>query len=397
MRTSDGSPLRVLVAGGGVAAVETVLGLHAFAPDCAELTLVSPDTSLVDRPASVQVPFGYGRPRSVSLHEIASYAGATVIADTLAGVEPERHRVLTTGGLELHYDVLVVATGAVASNPLPGALAFAGMASTEEFRHLLHDLHFGAARSVVFAVPTGTSWSLPLYELALGTSARLRALGVATTQLTITTPEDAALELFGLAASREVEKLLADARIDLVTRSHATAVDNGDVVLVPPARIPADRVVTLPHLRGPAVSGLPHDPDGFLETDLHGRVRRVADVYAAGDVIAFPIKQGGLAAQQADAVVEAIAARAGALTDPLPFRPVLRGQLLIGRARRFLESPIAGGRGDVSRFEPHALWWPPVKVAARHLGRYLEEVVGVGQPGGHIDGLPVLTAAGPEE
>jgi sulfide:quinone oxidoreductase len=79
-----------------------------------------------------------------------------------------------------------------------------------------------------------------------------------------------------------------------------------------------------------------------------------------------------LAAQQADAVAESIAADAGAPVDPSPFRPVLRGQLLIGHARRFLEAPVHGGSGDVSHFERVALWWPPEKVAARHLAAYLE-------------------------
>ena len=61
--------------------------------------------------------------------------------------------------------------------------------------------------------------------------------------------------------------------------------------------------------------------------DLHGRVRGLEDVYAAGDATTCPIKQGGVAAQQADAAAEAIAARLGRDLDPRPFRPVLRGLL----------------------------------------------------------------------
>lgn len=385
-------PLRVLVAGGGVAGVETLLGLHAFAKERVALTLLTSASELVDRPSSVQVPFGYGRPRSVSLKAVGEHAHARILAGSLGKVMPEAHRVTSEDGQAIDYDVLVIATGAIQHEPLPGALTFRGTESAEDFRLLLRDLHTGRARRVVFAVPTGTSWTLPLYELALGTSARLRALGVATADLTLTTPEETALELFGAAASQQVEELLRDARVDLIVQSHATAVEGGHVVLMPDRRVPADHVVTLPRLAGPAIPGLPHDADGFLETDLHGQVRRVPDVYAAGDVTTFPIKQGGLAAQQADAIAEAIAARAGAPVDPRPFHPVLRGQLLVGRAQRFLEAAIGGGSGDVSRFESLALWWPPVKVAARHLGTYLEGVDSAAEPPRSDEGVQVVTS-----
>ena len=67
-------------------------------------------------------------------------------------------------------------------------------------------------------------------------------------------------------------------------------------------------------------------------------------MFAAGDATAFPIKQGGLAAQQADAVAEAIAAAAGVDLDPQPFRPILRGVLLTGGAARYLRADISGAR-----------------------------------------------------
>jgi sulfide:quinone oxidoreductase len=95
------------------------------------------------------------------------------------------------------------------------------------------------------------------------------------------------------------------------------------------------------------------------------------DVYAAGDVTAGALRQGGIAAQQADAVAAAIAARAGAPVEAEPFRPVLRGVLLTGGAPRHVRAEIAGGKGDDVEISEHALWWPPSKIAARHLGPYL--------------------------
>jgi sulfide:quinone oxidoreductase len=99
-------------------------------------------------------------------------------------------------------------------------------------------------------------------------------------------------------------------------------------------------------------------------------------VFAAGDATAFPIKQGGLAAQQADAVAEAIAASVGADVDPQPFRPVLRGVLLTGDSARFLRADISGEAGDDSTVAVEALWWPPNKLCGRYLAPYLSSQVG---------------------
>jgi sulfide:quinone oxidoreductase len=94
-------------------------------------------------------------------------------------------------------------------------------------------------------------------------------------------------------------------------------------------------------------------------------------VYAAGDVISFPIKQGGLAAQQADAAAELIAAKAGAPVDPTPFRPVLRGLLLTGSEPSYLRAEITGGGGETSAAAAEPLWWPPGKIAGRYLAPHL--------------------------
>ena len=59
-----------------------------------------------------------------------------------------------------------------------------------------------------------------------------------------------------------------------------------------------------------------------MPIDDHCAVVGADWVFAAGDVTTFPIKQGGIAAQQAVAAAEAIAVLAGAtLCPPLQARP----------------------------------------------------------------------------
>jgi sulfide:quinone oxidoreductase len=134
-----------------------------------------------------------------------------------------------------------------------------------------------------------------------------------------------------------------------------------------------DRVVALPVLEGPAPRGLPADERGFIPTDSHGRVVGVNDVYAAGDGTQFPVKQGGVATQQADVAAADIASRVGVNVDTeQTFRPVLRAKLLTGRGEQFLRGDEAmGGHGASSEASEHALWWPPSKIAGVYLAPYL--------------------------
>ena len=130
----------------------------------------------------------------------------------------------------------------------------------------------------------------------------------------------------------------------------------------------ADVVVALGELVGPRIAGLPHDDAGFIPVDEHGRVRDCADVFAAGDATSFPVKHGGLAAQQADAVAEAIAVRVGNAPSAAPFRPVVHAMLLTGDAPLYISADLATGAGIVSR-DP--LWSPVDKIAGRYLSPYL--------------------------
>ena len=203
------------------------------------------------------------------------------------------------------------------------------------------------------------------------------------------TPEEAPLRVFGAEASRRLEALLAERGIRLRLHTYPDAFANGQLTVVPGAPQPADRVIALPRLAGSFVPGLPQDPDGFVSVDPHGRIGDVEDVYAAGDITTFPVKQGGIAAQQADTVAETIAQAAGAPVLPTPFDPVLRGLVLTGDGPTFLRAEIGGGRGDASEAAGEALWWPPGKIAARYLAPYLAERAGlaIGQGRGYGSSL----------
>jgi sulfide:quinone oxidoreductase len=118
-----------------------------------------------------------------------------------------------------------------------------------------------------------------------------------------------------------------------------------------------------------------------LLADAHGRVQGAPDVYAAGDITSFAIKQGGIACQQADAVAQSIAARAGVHLVPEPFHPVLGGKLTTEHSARFMRRDA-----DDVRVAGRALWWPPTKIAGRDVADYLESLA---EQGERPCGLPV--------
>jgi sulfide:quinone oxidoreductase len=362
----------VIVAGGGVAAIEATLALRDLAGDRVSVTLVAPQDDFHYRPLSVGEPFALGRALSLPLATIARDLGAELRHGALAAVDTDAHTARLESGETLSYDALLVAVGARRIAALQHAKTFRGQEDSESVHALIQDIEGGYSRRIAFVVPAGVVWALPIYELALMVAQRAYELSLSGVELTIVTPEERPLEVFGPGASDDLEKLLAEAGIAVETSSRAEIPGTGTVILHPHGKVlETDRVVALPVTTPILIDGLPRDHDGFIPVDSHGQVRGADHVYAAGDGTWFPVKQGGLACQQADAAAEAIAAQAGADLEPTPFRPVLRGKLLTGARPLYMRSDISGTAGDNSVSSGHILWWPPGKVAGAYLAPYL--------------------------
>jgi sulfide:quinone oxidoreductase len=359
---------KIIVAGGGVAGLEALLALHSLLGGTAQLELLAPDPEFHYRPIGVAEPFGFGEVRRLELAQIAADHGAHVRSGALAAVDADARVALSTSGERLDYDYLLVAIGARQISALPGALTFGGSGDRERLERVIDQIRDGSVRRVVFAAPAVVAWLLPLYELALFTAAWARANAISGLRVTLVTYEARPLEAFGPAASEAVHDLLADASIELVVGRAARTFDGRRLQMQVGRALAADAVISLPGLEGPAIEGLPHNEHGFIPIDNHCAIDGMSRVYAAGDATAFPIKQGGIAAQQADVASRAIAADLGRVKRPEPFRPVLRGLLLTGAEPRYLRAPADGEESEVS-FQP--LWWPPGKIAGRYLTPYL--------------------------
>jgi sulfide:quinone oxidoreductase len=376
MHPGGRNPLRVLIAGGGVAGLEATLALGALAEERVSVELIAPEADFTYRPLAVAEPFRVADVRRFPLESLAREAGAELRRGTVVAVDAARHAVTTSEGEDLSYDVLLLALGGRPREAVPNALTFRGPEDGPAFAALLEEALSGEARRLVFALPAGVAWPLPLYELALLTGTYLTDAGTMGVELTVVTPEEAPLALFGTAASDAVRELLDIRGIGLRVRTTPVSFEAGALRLAPEGRLDTDRVVALPRLEGPSLTGVPQNAEGFVPTDEHGRVAHLDDVYAAGDLTQFPIKQGGIAAQQADAAAAAIAAQAGAPVEPLPFKPVLRGLLLTGIFPRYLRAEV-GKQASTVDVEP--LWWPPAKIVGRHLSPFLAARLGISE------------------
>lgn len=378
--------LRVLVAGGGVVGLETLLALRDLAGERVRCTLLTPEREFVYRPMAVAEPFSRGRAARHRLDAIARDLGAELVAGRLAEVDVDGGQAVTDDGRRLNYEALVIGVGAGSEPALPRVLTWTPESDADVYGGLLRDLDEGYTKRVAFVVPVGAAWPLPAYELALMTAWQARGMGHDDVHITVYTPEEAPLAIFGAAPSAALRDDLDEVGVDVQTGAVVTAAD-GRLRIEPGSRaLDAQRTVALPRAVGRAPAGVPSDERGFVPCDAHGQVVGTDTVWVAGDATTFPVKQGGIAAQQADAAAEAIAARAGADVEPRPFQPVLRGVLLTGRGQHWMRGPDDTGEAAVAR---HALFWPPTKIAGRYLAPYLAardeaEMLGrAPEPGGH--------------
>jgi sulfide:quinone oxidoreductase len=360
---------RVVIVGGGVAGLEALMALHDQAGERVEITLVAPDPDFVYKPLMVEEPFDLGPAEQHALEPLADKLGAHFVQRAAVRVEPGEHAIELDDGSKLPYDFLVVAVGGRFRPALERARTFPSAGEPLRINEILRAGK--GPRRIAFVVPSGVTWALPIYEVALMTQRRALDLELGDVRVVIVTPEEAPLAVFGPTASAAVAELLAGRRIEIKLGAHVQEWDGHELVVAPgDRRIEAHEAVALPAMDGPPIGGLPKDADGFIPIDEHARVAGVEDVYAAGDGTNFPIKQGGLGTQQADAAAAHIAGRLGAAVLVEPFHPVLRGKLLTGEESLHLRADVGGG-GGVEEASLDCLWWPPHKISGRYLAPFL--------------------------
>jgi sulfide:quinone oxidoreductase len=376
-----GDRQKVLIAGAGPAGLEAALALRDLAGDLADIALHDPKGEFAYRPFGIGEPYGTTRAFRYDLRRLSELCGASLHASAIAAVEPARRTAITREGERLPYDHLIVATGARMLSAVEGAATYWGAADEGQVGDLIADLRSGRLQRLVFTMPPGKGWVLPLYELALLAASVLEKTANNRTRITVVTPEKAALEIFGPRAAEQTSALLAQRRIELIVGARSVAFEAGRLRIDPGDDVEADAVIALPRLEGRAIDGIPHDGDGFLEVGPHGAAIGLERVYAAGDVSSLAFKQGAFATQQADAVAEAIAAAAGAGVEPRASGPVMQAVLWTGRGPRYLSGRNGGGADAASDpSERHLEILHNGRLTARYLTPLVDSLLADGDP-----------------
>ena len=371
--------MHVVIAGAGVAALEATAALRSLAADRVQLTLVAPDRTYVTRALQPLSAFGVTAPPQVSVRDLADRLGADLARDRVHWVDRDGRTAHCRSGAAIAFDALMIGVGAAPHIRFPQALALHDGAAPG-LTQLVAEITSGDVRRVAFVAPERMAWPLPLYEAALMT-ATLGRRHHRRLDLTLITAEAAALQPFGEDATAEMQALLDHHGVALVTSTHCRIPANDRVLLTSErgdhvGELAVDRVVALPELTGPHLRGLPSAPCGFIPIDLFCRVAGSTDVYAAGDGADYPVKHGGIAAQQADVAARCIAAAAGADVEPRPFHPTIHGMLLTGESPRYLTARLIGGHpfGSAVSSADSATTAASAKVVARYLAGLLDEV-----------------------
>jgi sulfide:quinone oxidoreductase len=294
---------RIVVLGGGFAGLESAFLARAKLGDRADITLVSDRETFLFKPNTIYIPFG-GREESlrIPLAGAAAKRGIRFVHGPLESVD-RGLRTVRAAGQQLHFDYLVLATGAeMRAAEVPGLAEHAETIwTTAEMAALgarLRDLvalaRDGEQRTVLFLVPPNNKCAGPLYELVFMVETWLRRQGVRERfELVWTTYEPSYIAAFGPKLHDVVTAEFQERGIEGHTAWTVEAV------------------------------GLPTDERGFLKTEPGSR-RVVGEdrIYAPGDAGDFPVKQAFLAFLQADAVAEDIAARIERRDAAFEFDPV---------------------------------------------------------------------------
>jgi sulfide:quinone oxidoreductase len=364
----------VVICGGGVAALEGMLRLRNLAGDLVEVTLVAPNDEFVYRPVAVDEAVAFGWTRRYQLWDIARDGGAEWIKDSLASVDPAERTVTTGEGRRLHYDALLVAVGGRLVADLDHVITFRDARAGELYEYVVEEVERGRAGSVAFVLPEGPVYPLPAYELALMTAERARRAGIGGLELYLVTPEPAPLAAFGGTAGAVVGGMLLQAGVKLFASATAFVPRPGELLVQPlGTELAPHRIVAMPRVTGPDIPGLPRGgPHGFIPINPQCAVPGTGGrVFAAGDATAFPIKHGGVGAQQADTAASVIARLAGADVETAPFWPAIHGKLLTGAKPLYLSARLVDTQGFDSEVSDVPLWPVDDKVVAKELGPYI--------------------------
>ncbi len=327
---------QLLLVGGGHSHLAVLKSFGDAPAEGVRLALLSPSRHAFYSGMVPGVVAGHYRPEDcrVDLGALAARAGARLLLDSAAGVDPARRELTTARGGRLHYDVLSLDTGSSAGEPAGPAQHALRVRPVEPFLAGWERLRESAKRGEIrrIAVVGGGAAGIEVL-LAM----RHALAGVATefalfSELPI---------LAGHGARRRIARILGARGVAVHSGRKVLAASKDGLELDGGGRFEAQAAVWATGARAPswiARSGLATDERGFVAVSDALRSRSCPEIFAAGDVATVAgrprPKSGVFAVRQGPVLARNLRLALGG-GAPEPFRPPTRSLALISCGDRY--------------------------------------------------------------
>ncbi len=324
-----------------------------------------PEVALEDKPVeAVHIE----TPPQFRKHEAAFELGE------VTQIDAQNKQVILDNGKTLHYDYLLIASGAVKDyDAIKGYREYGYSVCDDTEAARLHerlkrfeggDIVTGAARSEfghrVDAPELKAPCEGPIGEVMFMMDHRLREEGKRDkSTITVFSPSEIFFEDVGDNAREPVAKLMQERGITLHTGKELTEITEDSVIFSDGSALPCDLAIIIPPYKAPeyiAKSGL-GDDKGWVPTDKTMKHLDYDEIYAIGDInaLAQP-KLGHIAINQADVAVSAILRREGLSDEEVPFTPEVFCIMNMGGHEAILiySNVLYGGEYDMAWHSPIA-------------------------------------------
>lgn len=367
---------RVCIIGSGFGGLTAVRQLRRRSVD-AEITLIAPHKHFVYLPSLIWIParLRQGADLVTPLDRFFARQGVRWHEGSVVDVRDGGRLVVTDAGA-IENDALIIASGARHLRMQPGIehalIPCEGIDAAEAIRDRLEALERGNVALGFSANPSeaGAMRGGPMFEFLFGLDTLLRRQR---------RRDDINLAFFN-ASPTPGQRLGSKAVAGLLARMQARRIDThlgrkiirftADRVVTEGGEIPADMILFMPGLTGPAwldATDLPKSPGGFIVADEMCRVGGFPRTYVVGDAGSFPgpdwmPKQAHQADLQAAATAANVAAELDGLAPSHRFKPELAcivdtldaGMLVFRTEKHNLALPAFGPlHGLKQAFEGH--------------------------------------------
>ena len=306
---------RILILGGGFAAISAAETLASAVESEHEIILVSKSADFTFFPAIVPMVFGDFRPEEIRYDLRPKLAARNIqfIQGDVRAINTQGRTVKVIGDrfdCTIGYDYLVVAVGRrLADGAIPGLFDHAhhllGVDAALRFKEAIEAFESG---SIVVGLCPEASLPVPVCESALALAERFETeIKRGDVSLTLVVPTTIEKAFAGAALFRDVEDEFDRKGVRLVSDFAVTEVDERRITSALGAAIDYDLLMLMPPFGGQLSLrnlGPVTDVSGFARVDNFMRVTDLPGVYAAGEIVSIPgpkfgymaIRQGKVAA-----------------------------------------------------------------------------------------------------